>query len=338
MNIGAEYPRKVPRLENYLNKESKDCPMFKKEASIKIFVYVILIILVISSFAYALGQSEIPDIDCTKLKLEECTKHSECKLEYTSPSWWQLCGKLDCTNVQQQQSGTIRIARVDQTGTAQAPVATSAWVDNANPLTANPADFPNLAVGTHTAYVTNVPGYTVTAGICARPIGSSGCTVTDFSTTPVVCTSTNCSVSINALSSATTILNKVVFKFTPVALPPPPQNTGFVGFEVTVGMMTYIKRIPIKIKYTHPGPDGSGVVTEDVTVLTGGNAIPKQPFGKYTVTYISGRPPGAKFLGVGCGGRGPKEGAADTCTNTLSEIHPGIIFDFNFSPAPEDQK
>ncbi len=130
-----------------------------------------------------------------------------------------------CGSSQPPAAGTAVIKRVGTDLLAvSAPTGTKAWIDALADKTENPATFANVAVGTHTAYVTDVSGYTETANTCTYPAGGAECFVTTFPTVPT-CSASSCSVPISVSADTVT---KVVFQYAAAeqAPPPPPPSAG----------------------------------------------------------------------------------------------------------------
>ncbi len=108
-------------------------------------------------------------------------------------------------------TGNARIKRVGSDLTVNtAPAGTQAWVDALPHQSANPADFINLPIGSHTAFTTFVAGYTVGVGICSYPIGGTECSVPTFSTTNLTCNTSSCFVPITVASGNVT---KIVYRY-----------------------------------------------------------------------------------------------------------------------------
>jgi hypothetical protein len=119
-------------------------------------------------------------------------------------------------------TGSVQIKRVgNDLTTSSAPSGTQAWLSFAAATFDNPALFQGVAVGSHVAYMTDIPGMSESFGTCSFTTGSSECAVVDFSGVPS-CIGTSCSVSVIASSNTTT---KVAVKYAAsTATPPPPPN------------------------------------------------------------------------------------------------------------------
>ncbi len=110
------------------------------------------------------------------------------------------------------QTGTIEIKRVDSTLTAN--TGNSAYTDTVSSLTStNPAFFTSIPTGSHTAYTTNLSGYTVSTANCTYAIGSAECSLpnqTSYSSTGVTCSGSYCSTPVSVTANTVT---KVVFQY-----------------------------------------------------------------------------------------------------------------------------
>ena len=105
-------------------------------------------------------------------------------------------------------NGDVEIKRVGESDTTATSPATQAKLEDAitpTGSTQNPLRVNNVSSGVHTATVSNVPGYIITAGFCDTP----GCTISNFNLVPS-CVGPRCNIQINVKSNA---LNRIVFKY-----------------------------------------------------------------------------------------------------------------------------
>ncbi|MDP1688963.1 MAG: fibronectin type III domain-containing protein [bacterium] len=146
--------------------------------------------------------------------------------------------------------GEVEILRSGLSGTVTTSANVDALANQAGSNSYNPAWFQSKTPGTHTAYVTDLSGYTKKAGSCQFLSGAqSDCTV--GSSTAVTCVNGSCSKVFSVTAGYAT---KVEFTYT-VATPTPtpyPTPSPIVKSSPTAnaGSQHYI---PIGVVHTHGG-------------------------------------------------------------------------------------
>lgn len=131
-----------------------------------------------------------------------------------------------------QKNGSIVIKRVGKDLTTTTVPATKAQVDNLPPSAANPASFPLLSEGIHTALFTDSPLHSEKVGICfyASPAARGGvppkqCGVSStFPITPF-CNGSLCNLSVNVYQNVAT---KIVVQYLPLQTLDLPLTPGSV--------------------------------------------------------------------------------------------------------------
>ena len=118
-------------------------------------------------------------------------------------------------------AGKVKINRVGADLTFASAPSTLAGIDTPAPsYSANPVSFPNVIPGTHTVVVSDILGYSETAGICTAPLAAAGdgCAVSSFEMVPD-CSAGVCSFFIKVASNVKT---KIVVRYLKDITPPPP--------------------------------------------------------------------------------------------------------------------
>lgn len=105
-------------------------------------------------------------------------------------------------------SGTLRLKRVGSDDTVSTAPSTSAGVDSVSLTSSNPLNLSSLAAGSHTAVISDVPGYTKIVGTCTYVEGGSECSVLNsggYTITPS-CNGITCTVPVVISNSQVTKL------------------------------------------------------------------------------------------------------------------------------------
>jgi hypothetical protein len=198
--------------------------------------------------------------------------------------------------------GTLEIKRVDAQENATPIASSSAWVDSTINNTTNPAFFPNITIGSHTAKVADLTssGFTAQVGVCTYPVGSPECSVTAYNPTPdcdngycpppirPVCDGTYCSL---AVTSTQDLVTKVVFKYMPASVTPPTTLSCYVapGGPVVGSTVRWsaVLSQPGNYNYSWSGTDGltgNSITTTKTYASAGQKSATVTVSGDYTGT------------------------------------------------------
>ena len=204
-----------------------------------------------------------------RFKISVCA--STCALRDSSDGFFSI--------VNQGVASLTRVGADNQPSSA--PAGTTATLETTT-IALNPARFYGLdsTLG-HKAYFTDLPGYTETAGACNYAVGSSECTVTDYTTLPL-CNGSTCFVGFSVTDGMVTKINTryIAGSFTRISS----QSTDYTS--VGIGMGT-TNSGSIKLSGI------SGTVKKALLIWNSVGNLTSAPTQNVTVTKLSVVPDGS---------------------------------------------
>src|SRR3989338_3752568 len=224
----------------------------------------------VKSFSYKVDDPAAFGLDSgDRFKISVCA--STCALRDSSDGFFSI--------VNQGVASLTRVGADNQPSSA--PAGTTATLETTT-IALNTARFYGLDSTTaHKAYFTDLPGYTETAGACNYAVGSSECTVTDYTTLPL-CNGSTCFVGFSVTDCMVTKINTryIAGSFTRISS----QSTDYTS--VGIGMGT-TNSGSIKLSGI------SGTVKKALLIWNSVGNLTSAPTQNVTVTKLSVVPDGS---------------------------------------------